>query len=67
MEYQVMLNHERNIGMKQGEKRGKEEALVENLRSLVNKGKTPTEAFDLLDVPEANRPKLLKLIEPQNV
>lgn len=67
MEYQVTLNHERNIGEKRGIEIGEERNLIQNLRYLVESGMSPDEAMVRLKVPSEKREEYRKLIEPQKV
>lgn len=61
--YKSTLSQERY----EGEKRGKEEALVENLRSLVESGMAADEAMSRLKVPREKWNEYREKIEPQNV
>ena len=50
-------------GLHQGEHRGKETNLLENLHSVMRKlGMGPEQAMDFLDVPEEDRPRLRELL-----
>lgn len=54
-------------GIKKGIAEGEERKLVQNLRTAIRKGMTPAEAMDFVDVPEKDRPKISKMLEPEKV
>ncbi|MGN1407074.1 Rpn family recombination-promoting nuclease/putative transposase [Lactobacillus sp.] len=69
--YIAQRNHFRYEGREEGRKEGiaegEERKLVQNLRTAIRKGMTPAEAMDFLEVPEKDRPKISKMLEPEKV
>lgn len=65
--YIAQRNHFRYEGREEGIAKGEERKLVQNLRTAIRKGMTPAEAMDFLEVPEKDRPKISKMLEPEKV